>query len=370
MRRLTAKKLPFLSYNGLVPAPPMRSQLVAPALALVREAGGEVGPLLRDFSLPKTVEKDAEVTLPLDRLRAFLDAAALAAKDPFLGLHIAQNIRRGAYGLLEFACRSAPDVGEALRRIVRYISLTNELVEVSLVEGNEAIIEQKIPGQPLCVGRHGNEFFVAMLLGQARQLTGRRVLPTRVWFAHPPPRDRSALVELAGDRIEFDREKNGMALPRTILAAPLSSHDPALLDLLDQQAEAALRLRASPSRFLGQVRQQIRDALRDGVPSLEDAAHTLHMSARTLQRRLSEEDTTYLALVDDVRQELARRWVSERPLGEIAFLLGYSELSAFLRAFKRWTGSNVSNFRVARAVSKSGARGHRAGRKKGVDRET
>src|SRR4051812_14464231 len=132
-------------------APPMRSQLVAPALELVREAGGDVAALLKQFALTKSAERYAEVVLPLDRLHAFLDAAERAAKDPFLGLHVAQRIRRGAYGLIEFACRSAPNIGEALRRIVRYISLSNELVEVSLTEGKESIIEQKIRGQPLCV---------------------------------------------------------------------------------------------------------------------------------------------------------------------------------------------------------------------------
>src|SRR5207253_9089466 len=102
-------------------------------------------------------------------------------------------------------------LGEALRRIVRYISLTNELVEVTLVEGREVVVEQQIRGQPLCVGRHGNEFFIAMLLVQSRRLTGRSVVPARVWFAHPAPPDVSSLVELCGtERIAFDREKNGM----------------------------------------------------------------------------------------------------------------------------------------------------------------
>jgi AraC-like DNA-binding protein len=323
----------------------MRSQLVGPALALVRQAGGDAAQLSRKFDLPASAERDAEVVLPIERLQQFLDAAADAARDPFLGVHLAQRIRRGAYGLLEFSCRSAPTVGEALRRIVRYISLLNELVEVTLADG---VIEQKISGQPLCVGRHGNEFFLAMLLVQSRALTAGAIIPTRVWFAHPAPRDRSALVDFLGtEKIQFDREKNGMALPKALLDSPLSSHDPALLDLLDKQAEAALSLRASPSRFLGQVRQEVRDKLRDGVPSLEEAARGLHMSARTLQRRLSDEDTSWARLVDEVRQELARRWVAEgaRPLGEVAFLLGYSELSAFLRAFKRWTGVSAGEWR-------------------------
>jgi AraC-like DNA-binding protein len=348
----------------------MRSQLVGPALALVREAGGDAGALIKRFQLPPSAETDAEVVLPLDRLQSFLDAAEIEARDPFLGIHVAQRIRRGAYGLLEFSCRSAPTVGEALRRIVRYISLLNELVEVTLVEG---VIEQRIGGQPLCVGRHGNEFFLAMLLVHARQLSGKPLAPTRAWFAHPAPRDRSELVAVLGtENVSFDREKNGMALPKSVMETPLTTHDPALLELLDNQAEEALALRASPSRFLGQVRQQVRDALREGPPSLERAAETLRMSPRTLQRRLGDEGASYLELVDEVRQELARRWVGEasRPLGEVAFLLGYSELSAFLRAFKRWTGVSAGEFRVAPPVMKSGARGHRPRTRKGLDKRS
>ena len=92
------------------------------------------------------------------------------------------------------------------------------------------------------------------------------------------------------------------------------------------------------------------------------------MSRRSLQRRLGDEGTSYLELVDEVRQELARRWVAEgaRPLGEVAFLLGYSELSAFLRAFKRWTGVPAGEFRLAPPVMKSGARGHGRAKAKGV----
>jgi AraC-like DNA-binding protein len=329
---------------GRMAGPPMRSQLVGPALSLVREAGGDVAELARTFALPPSAERDAEVVLAIDQLQRFLDEAAAAARDPFLGIHLAERIRRGAYGLLEFSCRSAPTVGEALRRIVRYISLSNELVEVSFSGG---VVEQQIRGQPLCVGRHGNEFFVAMLLLQSRRLTDRPIVPTKVWFAHAAPRDRSVLVALVGsERISFDKEKNGMALPKAVLEAPLSSHDPALLELLDKQAEEALALRASPNRFLGQVRQTVRDQLRDGAPPLDEAARGLGMSARTLQRRLSDEGTSWAELVDEVRQELARRWVREgKPLGEVAFLLGYSELSAFLRAFKRWTGVSAGEWR-------------------------
>src|SRR3954463_374028 len=91
---------------------PMRSQLVAPVLKRVRALGGDVGKLVRAFGLPKTVEQDAEVVLPLSRFRALLEAAEAEAKDPFLGAHVAASVERGTYGILEFSCTSAPTVGE------------------------------------------------------------------------------------------------------------------------------------------------------------------------------------------------------------------------------------------------------------------
>jgi AraC-like DNA-binding protein len=328
----------------------MRSQLVAPVLKRVRARGGEVGKLVRAFGLPKTVEQDAEVVLPLSRFRALLEAAEAEAKDPFLGAHVAASVERGTYGILEFSCTSAPTVGEALRRVVRYMSLLNEIVDVTLVErGREALVEQKIPGEPLCVGRHANEFFIAYLVVQFRRLTGSPYVPSRAWFAHPAPRDRSELEALLGtDRLEFGREANGLALPREGLAVPLRTSDPPLLALLDEKAAEALKQRGGTNRFLGQLKQALRDRLSTGVPSVSEAAQALGMSARTLQRRLDDEGTTFQALVDGVREELARYYLRDgtRPLGEVAYLCGYSELSAFLRAFKRWTKQTPSEFRA------------------------
>src|SRR5688572_25200498 len=161
----------------------MRSQLVAPLCALVRTAGGDPVALLARFGLPPTAERDPEVVLPLADLRALLDAAEQATGDRFLGLHLAAHLPRGAYGVLEFTCRTAPTVREALVRIGRYMGLLNELVSVGFEERDRrGVIEQRIARDPRCVGRHGNEFFVATVLRGIRQLSGDPCRPERVWF--------------------------------------------------------------------------------------------------------------------------------------------------------------------------------------------
>ncbi len=332
--------------------PAMRSQLVRPFLLAVRSAGGEPDTLIERFGLPVEVLEAPEVTLPLGRLDVLLAAAADAAGDPFLGAHVAMGLDRGTYGVVEFACRSAPTLREAMRRIVRYISLLNEVVVVTFEEGDgTGVVQQSIPGWPGCLGRQANEFFVALLLHHARQLSGEACVPEQVWLAHHRPARVDELERVFGTtRLEFGAGRNGVALPRLALDAPLVTADPHLLSILDRHAEVELASRTAPSRFLGRVRSWVQARLPGGVPTLVETAAALRMSPRTFQRRLAEEGTSWQGLIDDVREELARARVMEcaLPLGEIAYLCGYAELSAFLRAFRRWTGQTPSELRGAR----------------------
>lgn len=336
---------------------PMRSPLVGAVVAYVRASGGDADGLIRAFDLSPTVESDSEATLPLSTMQAFYDAAERAAADPFLGLHVASSLQRGAYGLVEFLCRSASTLREALDRIVRYISLLNDVVDVRMVDsGAESSVEQRIPGRPLCVGRHGNEFFVASLVLQARALSGIPVVPTRVWLAHPRPHDVSDFAEALGieaTAIAFGAGANGLAVSSGALDLPVLSADEALHGLLRRQADQSLAHRASaPTRFVGRVAEIVRRGLDEGgPPALESAAGSLRMSPRTLQRRLAEHGTGYQQVVDLVREELARLWIADARVGlaDMALRLGYSDETAFLRAFKRWTGTTPARIRHAPA---------------------
>ena len=347
--------------------PDVRTPVVGPTVAYVRACGGDADGLARRFGLSPSVERDDHATLPLSELRAFYDEAARAANDPFLGVHVAASVKRGTYGLLEFLCRSAGTLGDALERLVRFIALLNDAVEVRhRREGSEVVVENQIAGSPLCVGRHGNEFFVASLVLQARALCGIPVVPVRAWLAHPRPKDISTLASTLGlprSAIEFGAGRNGLAISSAVLALPVLSADDTLHAFLQGQAErSAAALAPAPRAFLARVAEHVRDRLDAGAPTLEDTARALRLSPRTLQRRLAAHGTGYQQLLDGVREELAHLYVDDDsvPIGEMAYRLGYADESAFLRAFRRWTGTSPSKVRATARALAPLANGHGA----------
>ena len=239
-------------------------------------------------------------------------------------------------------------MGDVLARLSRYTSLVTELVVISVTRhGDELIVEHKIPGHRGCVGRHGNEFFLTMFLQQARLFTGTPVRGRRTWFAHEAPADLSELVQLFGSELEFGVGTNGIVLDATVLDLPVRTADPPLYNVLQMQAEEALARLPSADDVLRKVHEGIHGALANGAPELGDVARGMGNAPRTLQRLLHERGTSFQQELEAIREELARRYVADPrlPLGEVAFRLGYRELSAFLKAFKRWTGSTPSQYR-------------------------
>ncbi|HEU4405815.1 MAG TPA: AraC family transcriptional regulator [Polyangiaceae bacterium] len=338
----------------------MRSQLVGPLLALLQSRGVDVGELTRRFALPEGAVGAAEVALPVGKLCALFDAAERAAGDPCLGLRAAAEFPRGAWGLAEFCGRSSPSLREGLRRIARYAALCDDLTVLSFAEGPEGgTLEHRVRNQPLGLGRLGNEFLIASILVQVRAHAGPSCSPERAWFAHPKPGDLDELARALGTRrLAFGAPTNGMFFSRATLDTPIASSDPALLSVLDAFAEEAVAKRQREVRPFGDVRGGIAAALREGrAPNVEGVARALGLSARTLQRRLSEEGTTFQREVDAVREELARSYVLDAAasLDDVAASLGYADPSAFVRAFRRWTGMTPGQFRAhARAQAKPG----------------
>jgi AraC-like DNA-binding protein len=190
---------------------------------------------------------------------------------------------------------------------------------------------------------------VVLVTRLIRQLSGNAWTPERVWLAHPRPPDSSALEAcFAGTPITFDTGANGLAFAASTLALPVVSADAPLHSVLTQHAERALPPEPPAEDWLARVRLKTREALGEGGGTLERVARALKMSPRTLQRRLSEHGTSFQDVLDVERQELARRLLEDPRLSvsEVAWRLGYSELTAFNRAFKRWTGKTPGEWRA------------------------
>jgi AraC-like DNA-binding protein len=245
--------------------------------------------------------------------------------------------------------RNAPSVREACRRFVRYGSLLSEVHVFALEEhDSSAALVQRSPAAPSVGGRHPNEMFAAIIVRLVCELIEAPEAIRLVAFAHPAPPDVSEQDAFFRCAVLFGRGENRIEFDRSLLDRPIKGADDALLAVLDEQAERIVAERVAVSDAVSRVRQQIRTAVKNGQPTLELVATAMRVSPRTLQRRLTAEKTTFNALVDHVREELARAYIvnPRLALGEVAYLLGFSEISAFSRAFKRWTGSTPAAFRA------------------------
>ncbi len=290
------------------------------------------------------------VSLTPSSFRRLMDAAAKLVGDELFGLHLAAAMPRGAYGLLEFALRSAPDARTALEQLVRYGALINPAVRFWLEPGDDELaIHHRLPEDPQGIGRHGNLFTVARLFAIGREMVGPAFVPTRVWLAH---KERLAPPELARffgtDRIEFGRTSNGLSFNLATLQTPLPAADPALNAVLREHANRLLG-EVDPEGIHERTRRAILARLPQGEVSLAAVAKTLHLTERTLQRRLTEDGVPFASMVTELRGELARRYLLEEglPVTEVAERLGYRDAPAFVRAFKRWTGQTPAAWRAA-----------------------
>jgi AraC-like DNA-binding protein len=225
-----------------------------------------------------------------------------------------------------------------------------------LNDGAELTLDQlddrAVLGHHLCypggVLRQISEYVLGCLFVVFRHATGLDWLPLEVRFPHQEPADTSEHRRLFRAPLRFGCHRSELVIPRSLLDAPLLGAEPALQNLIEVQVEGLLKDLPRHETTTDTLRHLVGEELCDGEPTLERLAGRLHMSSRTLHRRLREENTTFRHVVSEVRRELAERHLNEGKLAvaEIAFLLGFSEASAFHRAFKRWTGSSPQAYRL------------------------
>jgi AraC-like DNA-binding protein len=187
---------------------------------------------------------------------------------------------------------------------------------------------------------------MASFLRMCRMTAGNAVTPLRVSFQRPPPPCPGDFADLFGPDIRYDAVDNRLCFARSLVEAPLAMANPELARLNDQTVIDYLA-RCDSASVTMQVRSRIIELLPDGRPSQDAIAESLHMSLRSLQRKLKNENTSFTTLLNETQQQLAMQYIrdSHRSIGEITYLLGYSEPGSFTRAFRRWTGKSPLQFR-------------------------
>jgi AraC-like DNA-binding protein len=201
--------------------------------------------------------------------------------------------------------------------------------------------------------KHQAEFFLVTLVRICRQVTDSRLAPLRLKMRHFRDRTPEQFRTFLGCEVEFSAETDEVVFPKQCAALSVTGRDSFLHNLLLRYAEEAVADRL-PMRegFRAEIERVLTQLLPNGRVAASEVARKLGMSSRTLSRKLSEQGTTYAGILDGFRVALAKRYLGERelPVSEIAWLLGYHELSSFTHAFKRWTGLTPRKYRTSRAA--------------------
>jgi AraC-like DNA-binding protein len=314
----------------------------------VKEAGIEPGPLLKKAGLTLQQIEDTNARLGVRNQIKFLELAAEALGDEFLGFHLARDFDLRALGWLHYVLASSDMLGEALQRAVRYSGLVNEGIALAYREGPDVCLSFNYVGVARRSDRHQIEFVVTTVVRACRELTRRNVQPSRVKLTHRRQEDCSAFNALLGCGAEFGTDVDEVVFSETVKRIPIVSADPYLHNLLIGYCEEALSRRqkiVAPLRLA--VENAIAPLLPHGKARSEIIASRLGMSERTLARRLALEGLNFSEVMDELRADLAKRHLedSELSISQIAWLVGYQEVSAFTHAFKRWTGRTPRQMR-------------------------
>ncbi|AIY43383.1 helix-turn-helix protein [Collimonas arenae] len=279
---------------------------------------------------------------------SFLRSAATHLEDPLLGLKLGQIIRPAHFGVLGYILASCPTLGASLLRYQAYERLMHEMDKYPMemhVDGSEIRFIWN-GGDPNGSARLSHEFAVAAFSQISRAMSGEHLVATEVWFVNSEPLDTRPYDDFFGGKVLFNQPTTAIQVSLAYLNIPLRQPDPTLVHILEKQAEGFLTQLPKESEFVMHVRRCIANLIHSGEPGLEQVANALSIAPRTLRRRLHEHQTAFRELLDDIRKHMAEQYLRDPSLQltDVAQLLGYTEQSAFQRAFLRWTGTTPKTF--------------------------
>lgn len=317
-------------------------------LETIAAAGGNPDQILGSLGLERSALRNSEGFIASAIFARILEEAAHATTDDCFGLHFGEHFNPKDIGALAYVVLNSPTVAVAIENAERYIHLHNEAAKLSFsIEGEQAYLRFVLADLGIVSTRQHHEYSMAVTLNTLRIIGGSHWAPREVQFAHENPAHTAEHLRVFGAPVLFGCAANALVVERDFVERQVPAADPRLYRILKRHVERALSEMPRESDLLSAVRRAIAESMREGDPKLPRIIKKMSMSPRTLERRLKEHGAVFKKLVDDTRRRFALNYLRDRKytLTEIAFLLGYSEVSAFNRAFKRWTGSTPLDHR-------------------------
>jgi AraC-like DNA-binding protein len=322
-------------------------------LGLIGQCGGDPGRIVGAARLDMSDILNPAASLDLRRYCDLFEQAARQTGMGSFGLRFGTGYRIAQMGPLGELILNSATLGEALRHLCAYFPAIQEHSTLALQEQSGLMaLKYQITDGRIAQRRQDAELSIGIFNNIFRHCFGPGWAPEEVHFEHLRGGEAAELRTLLGAPVYFAAPTNAILFRREALAAAMPGADPARVPAL----RAALRRQAAAARpddFIGQVLSEIRAGLADGDASIARIAPRLGFSRAGLYRRLAEERQNFSALTEITRRELAEIYVAQPgiPFTELAPLLGYSELSAFSRAFTRWTGRSPARYRQESAAN-------------------
>lgn len=291
---------------------------------------------------------DPDGRVPSSLLLQLWEYLPTRCPDESFGFWLAEQLQAPPLSLATWVISSSPTLGQGFERALRYQRLLHDEAQSELITNDaETAYRHQIGRPPFRAPSAAIEFGFLSFLQLARRLTGAAIVPRRLLLRHAAPRDVIRHQACFGPGLVFSADADELVLDRASLELPVRGSDPTLARIVEGHAEAALARLPASNALGARVRAQINELLVGGTPSVEAVSERLRLSRRTLQRQLSAAGTSFAEELDHARHALSLRYLADAriSLQETAFLLGFSEASAFHRAFVRWTGQTPANFR-------------------------
>jgi len=308
--------------------------------------GIDPSPIYQKAGISPRVINNPEARISVQSVDELWRQVISVIDDPCFSVKMAAFWHPSQIGALGYAWLASTNLRQAMNRAVRYIHVVSEDINLALSDTPAGLkLSLDLENSVFTLPQH-HDIVIAIVMHMCRFNYGDNLVATEIKLAHPEPACSEVFIDFFRTDVQFDAQQSSITISRVDAEKELSSANKQIALMHDEILMKYL-IEIKKGDIVNQVKSIILDNLPDGQVTDKMVASELHLSERSMQRRLKEHQTTFRFLLDNVREMVAKQYI-ENPMNrmsDIAFLIGFSEQSAFSRAFKKWTGKSPVEYR-------------------------
>ncbi|MDJ0765237.1 MAG: AraC family transcriptional regulator [Myxococcota bacterium] len=314
----------------------------------ISKYGVDAAAVMAAAGIDENLISDPDARISFDRHKTIWEEAARQSGDIYIGLHVAESVPIRELGIVVHLITACETVGKALEKFLYYQALLDSSFNATLDSGkNQTYLAFSSNLPPWVLPRQMAEASMALYQRGLSELLSPAIQPIAVEFQHSAPLSIAEHIRIFGAPVRFDRPRNALVFESHLLNLKIPGSNPKLLAVYEQQAKQMLSTLPKSDPQVQEVRRAIFEALSSGDLAMRSIGRKLGISQSSLRARLAKQNLTYRYLLFTMRRDLALSYLENKQwtITDIAFILGFSDPSAFKRTFRRWTGKTPSEYR-------------------------